>query len=97
MLLRQDSIPRFSLFHKHLNLGKVLAQSGPLEFVELLAVVAFGDEQQPVPLRELSQGVGHAGEQFNLLLGDRVDEADDTAMSLIRDRRRGELFEACDE
>ena len=50
-----------------------------------------------MPLGEGGQGFGDAGEQFDLLVGDGFDKADDAAMFVGGGGAAGQVFEAADE
>ncbi len=63
----------------------------------LLFGVAFGDDDDAVAGGEVGEGVGYAGEEFDLLIGDGLGEADDAVVFLGGEGAVGELLEAGDE
>ena len=68
-----------------------------MELVRLLDGVALGDEQDAVSVGEGGEGVGHAGKQLDLMVGDGLREAVDALPLLVGEGRVGELLEAGDE
>jgi len=97
VLFCERSIGCFALFREHFHLGKAVSQSGAIQLVVLLGEVALRDHVEIVALCQLLQRLSDTRKQLDLLLGDRLREANDAAMLLQRDRLCGELFEAGDE
>jgi hypothetical protein len=93
----QRKIGDVVLFGQDLDRGEVGCEAGALELAGLLFEVSLGDEDEAVAGGEIGQGGGYVGEEFDLLIGDGLGEALDSAMLLGGDRGFGELFEAGDE
>src|SRR5580704_16551437 len=86
MLLRQD-----------LDGSEVGVKTGAAEFVGLLIGVALGDENEAVTGGEVGEGFGDVGEEFDLLLGDGLCEADDAIVLFGCDGCVAELLETVNE
>jgi hypothetical protein len=84
-------------FRQDLDGGEVGCEAGALELAGLLFEVSLGDEDEAVAGGELGEGRGDVGEEFDLLVGDGLDEAFDAAVLLGGDGNVGELLEAGDE
>ena len=76
---------------------KVFRQSRPAELVALLQLIALGDQDALVARGQRGKGLGDAGEQLDLLVGDGLREAGDAGAFLRRDGAVGELLEAGDQ
>ena len=85
------------LFRQDFDGGEVRREAGAVEFVALLGVVAFGDQDAAVAAGEVGEGLGDAGEELDLLVGDGLREADDAGVLLRGDGVVGELLEAGDQ
>jgi len=84
------AVCRWGLFLRRSPTGReVTGKAGTFQLVSLLGVVAFGHEDEPVACGQLGQGLGHAGEQLNLLLGDGAGEAFKCAGAFRRSWARG--------
>ncbi len=59
-------------FGDDLNGGKVGRKPGARKFIGLLGVVAFGHQDELVASGEIGQRLCDAGQQLDLLLGDRA-------------------------
>jgi len=84
-------------FRQDLDGGKMGSEAGAVEFVGLFGRVALGDEDEAVACGKIGEGLGYAGQQLDLLIGDRLGEADDALMLLRRDGGVCELLEAGNE
>ena len=84
-------------FVEDLDGVEVRAEAGAIEFGGLFVGVALGDENELLAGGEGGEGFGDAGEEFDLLVGDGLGEADDAAVALGGDGGCGELLEAGDE
>ena len=82
------------LFRQHLDFAEEGRETGSLQLVMLLLPISLGDEQNAVPGRKIGERVGHAGQQFDLLLGNGVREAVDACAFFFREWRIAELFKA---
>ena len=67
------------LFGQDLDGGEVGGEAGAAELVGLLVGVALGDEDEAVAGGEVGEGIVDVGEEFDLLFGDGLGEADDAA------------------
>ena len=85
---------RWVFFCDDLNCREVTGKAGTFQLVSLLGVVAFGHEDEPVACGQLGQGLGHAGEQLNLLLGDGAGEAFNALALFVGHGRGAEPREA---
>ena len=54
-----------------------------LKLVVLLFGIAFGDHDEAVTSGEVSEGLGHVGEELDLLIGDGLGEAFDATMLFV--------------
>ena len=72
-------------------------EAGAVELVFLLFGVALGDEQDAVASEEVGEGFGDVGEDFDLLVGDRLGEAEDAGVLFFGEGAVGQLLEAGDE
>jgi hypothetical protein len=85
------------LFGEDLDGGEDGSQAGAVELVGLLFDVALGDEQEAVAEAEAAEGIGYAGEEFDLGGGDDVGEGVNAGFQLGGEGRGGELLEAGNE
>lgn len=85
------------LFGEDLDLGEEVGETGAVELVGLLFHVALGDEDEAVAGGEVGEGEGDGGQEFDLLIGDGLGEADDALVAIGGDGAGGELLEAGDE
>ena len=94
MMIDQDSIGGYGLLRENLYPGEIRFQAGTLELIALLGRVSFRDQDQAMPLSQMSQSLSDIRQKFNLLVPNRVHEADD-ALMLVRSHGSGrELFKA---
>jgi hypothetical protein len=73
---------------------EVGGETGALKLVSLLFGVAFGDHNKAVPGSEVGEGGGHVREEFDLLVGNGLGEALDTATLFVGEGDVCELLEA---
>jgi len=85
------------LFREHLDGAEVWGKAGAAQLVGLLGVVSLGDEDEAMAGGEVRQGLVHVGQQFDLLIGDGLREAEDAGVLVGSDGPVGELLEAGDE
>jgi hypothetical protein len=71
------------LLGKHLDGGKMSRKAGALQFAILLCGVSLGDEDEAVPCGEIAKRLGDLREQLNLMMGNRIGEADDLLMLFV--------------
>ncbi len=69
---------------RHLNRFEQIAQPGALDLIVLFLMVAFRDQDQPMPLRQLPERFFHAGQQLDLVCGDCIRKGDDAGVLLGR-------------
>ena len=89
MAMEDFAVSRGVFFGGNLDGGEVLGEAGAGQLVGLLGMVALGHEDEPVARGQLGQGLGHAGEQLDLLLGDGAGEAFECAARFSRSWARG--------
>jgi hypothetical protein len=63
----------------------------------LLVMISLGDQDEAMAGGELAERRGNVGEKFDLMLGDGLGEAFDTAMLFVRHGGVAELLEAGDQ
>lgn len=81
------------LFGENLYGGEVGGQAGALKLVGLLFGVAFGDHDEAVTGGKVRECRAHVGEKFDLLVGDRLGEAFDSATLFVGEGDVCELLE----
>lgn len=72
-------------------------KTGPVELVLLFDRVALCDHNDPVTAGQFGQGCVDAGKKLDLVIGDSLGEALNSALFFGSYGRVGELFEAGDE
>ncbi len=70
------------LFCQNFDAGEERGETGAFKLGGLLVDSSLGDEEKAVAGGEGLKGFGDTGEQFDLLVGDGVDEADDAVVLL---------------
>jgi len=95
--LDDAAVGGLGLLGQDFDCGEIRREAGAVELVALLGVVTFGDQDAAVAGGEVGQGCGDFGQQFHLLVGDRLGEGDDAIMLLRGDRLGGELLETFHE
>ena len=85
------------LFGENFNGTEMSGKAGAAKLVGLLGVISLGDQNETVARGKVGQGFGDVGKEFDLLIGDRLREADDAIVFVWRDGAVGELLEAGDE
>ena len=85
------------LLRKDLDGAEVRGETGTAQLVGLLGGVALGDEDKAMARGEIGQSFGYLGQEFDLLSGDGLGEADDAVMLFGGDGPVCELLEAGDE
>jgi len=85
------------LLGEDFDVGEEMGKAGAGELIELLRLVALGDEDEAMARGEVGDGEGDRGEELDLLIGDGLGEADDALVALRGDGCGGELLEAGDE
>lgn len=97
-VVRRQGEVGFGVFlRQDLNCGEVRCQTGAVELVVLLFGIALGDHDDAVAGREVGEGFGNFGEEFDLLIGDGLGEADDAVVLFGADGLVGELLKAGDQ
>src|SRR5487761_766772 len=94
---RDGPIGCMMFFGKDLDGAEVRGEAGAAELVGLLGVVSLGDENEAMTGGEVGQGFIYVGQEFDLLIGDGLGEADDALVLFRRDGTISELLEAGDE
>jgi hypothetical protein len=79
------------------NGGEVHMNPGAVEFLLLLLRISFGDQDQTMPLGEGGECFGHAREQLDCLIDDRLREAGDALPLFTGGRRFREFGEAVEQ
>ena len=74
-----------------------IAQTGTLELARLLDGVAFGDQNKPVPLKEVAKCVRDVGKKLDLVRCDGFRKGCDAGVGLRCGRSFAELLEAIGE
>ncbi len=85
------------LFREHLDGCEVRGEAGAMQLVGLLDLVSLGDQDETVARPEFAESGFDLREKLNLLVGDGLGEALDTAVFLVGERHVRKLFEAGDE
>lgn len=97
MVSGEAAIGGIVLFGENFDGAEVRGKAGAAEFVGLLSMVSLGDQNETVTGGKLGQSFGNVGQEFDLLIGDRLREADDAIVFVGCDGTVGELLEAGDE
>jgi hypothetical protein len=97
VMFREAAVGSMVFLRENFDSAEVRGEAGAAQLVRLLGVIAFGDQDEAMAGGEVGQGVFNAGEQFDLLGGDGLGEADDAFVLVRRDGDARELLEAVDE
>ena len=85
------------LLRKDFDGAEVRGETGAAQLVGLLGRITLGDEDEAVTGGEVGQSFGYMGQEFDLLIGDGLGEADDAGVFVRCDGTIGELLETGDE
>lgn len=97
MMGGETFVSRMVFFREHFNGAEVRREAGAVELVGLLGRISLRDQDKAVTKGEIGQGFVNLREQLNLMIGDRLREADDALVFVGRDRVIGELFKTGNE
>lgn len=97
VMFAERTVGVFVLLGQDLYGSEEIAEAGAGELAGLLVRIAFRDHDAALAGSELGQRFADAREQFDLLVGDGVGEADDALVFLVRYRFGGELLETADK
>ena len=84
VVCREGEVGLIMLLGKHLDGGKVSRKTGALQFAFLFRGVSLGNEDEAVPCGEICKRLSNLWEQLNLMMGNRIGEADDLLMLFVR-------------
>src|ERR1700687_2258089 len=86
------AVGRFVLLGHDLAGGKIFFQSWAPVFPGLLGGFSFGHHDEVVPPAEILKGLGHAGENFDWMIGDLVGKPANALGEVGGDRVCGKLL-----
>lgn len=93
----ETAVSHIMFFGQNLDGAEVASQTGTAKLVSLFAVISLGDEDETVTRAEFGQSFEDVGKKLDLLVGDRLGEADDAVVFFRRNGAIGKLLETGNE
>ncbi len=84
-------------FSKNFDSGEVGSKAGALKLIDLLGGISFSNKDEAMPGGKVGEGGFDGREKLDLMLGNRLREAENALMLVWCDGGIGELLEAVDK